>query len=75
MKNSLSESLCTFMTTEIKKKYDTETVLKRKDSSSPYASIHFKGEFAVTPLQIAIAATVICGFCIVTSIAKKKKKK
>jgi len=75
MKKPLLETLDSFLNTEIKKIYDTETVLKKKHSSNPYASIHLKGEFAVTPLQIIIASAIIGGMCLSVTLVKKQKKK
>ena len=75
MKKPILETLDSFLNTEINKIYDTETVLKKKHSSNPYASIHLKGEFAVTPLQIIMASAIIGGMCITASLVKRQKKK
>ena len=75
MKKPFLDTLDSFLNTEIKKVYDTETILKKKHSSNPYASIHLKGEFAVTPLQIIIAAAIVGGMCMTATIVKKQKKK
>ena len=75
MKKPFLETLDSLLNTEIKKVYDTETVLKKKHSSGPYASIHLKGEFSVTPLQLIIAAAIIGGMCMTATLVKRQKKK
>jgi len=74
MNDKLESILDTCVNTIITTKYDIETSISKK-SSETAAKMGFKGEFAVTPAQIITAGAVLCGFCIVASIARKKKKK
>lgn len=74
MNDKLESILDACVNTVITTKYDIETSISKK-SSSTAAKMGFKGELAVTPAQIIAAGAVLCGVCIVASIARKKKKK
>ncbi len=75
MKNMLKKVCCACKNFEISKNYDCKTELKNKESSTPYFTMHIKGDFTIKPLHIAIGAALIAGTCLVASVRSAAKYK
>ena len=75
MSNMIKNAASVCKNLEITKHYDYKTEIKCKKNSFPCFSVHMKGDFTVSPLDILICAAVLAGMCAVCGIAKRSRRK